>query len=86
MKPDSPRAQRRHRRWRMVQRALRLFKMWDAPKGNELDSRGLCVKRRANDPERLADNLRACSCIFCKANSREIAGPTMRERRHQATD
>lgn len=65
----------------MVQRALRLFRMWDAPKGNALDARGLCTKRRQFDPERLADNLRACSCAVCSAHKRENAGPTMQERR-----
>jgi hypothetical protein len=84
MKPDSPRAQRRHRRWRMVQRALRLFRMWDAPKGNVLDERGLHKTRRAHDPERLADNLRPCACRACTSTRREFAGPTLRERRADA--
>jgi len=64
----------------MVQRALRLFRMWDASKFNVLDSRLLSVKRRAHDPERLADNLKACSCWMCR-NRRELDGPTWRERR-----
>lgn len=79
MKPDSPRAKRRHRRWRMVQRALRLLRIWDAPKRNVLDERGLSVKRRQHDAERLADNLANCSCAFCR-NRRDIEGPTRRER------
>lgn len=84
MRPESSRARRRHQRWRMVQRAVALFRMWDAPKGNVLDGRMLCVKRRPHDPERLADNLRCCSCFACTANRRENAGPTMRERRWDA--
>lgn len=50
----------------MVQRALRLFRMWDGVKNARLDGRGLSVKRRPNDPERLADHLAACSCLMCR--------------------
>lgn len=80
MKPESPRAKRRHSRWRMVQRALRLFRRWDAGKNAALDRRLLSEKRREADPERLADNLKACSCWMCR-NRRALEGPTRRERR-----
>ena len=51
----------------MVQRAVRLFRTYDGlHKNRPLDERGLDVKRRANDPERLADNLAACSCLCCR--------------------
>lgn len=80
MKPESPRAIRRHSRWRMVQRALRLFRRWDDPKRHATDERGLDVKRRPNDPERLADHLQFCSCRGC-GHRRANEGPTMRERR-----
>lgn len=63
---DDTRAVRRHQRWRVVQRAVRLFRMWDQTKNSELDGRGLSVKRRAHDPERLADNLAYCRCSFCR--------------------
>lgn len=63
MKPDRPRAHRRHRRWRMVQRALRLMRMWDAPKGTVLDARGLSVYRRPHAPERCVAPLAKCSCF-----------------------
>jgi len=62
----------------MVQRALRLLRWQDAPKGNVLDARGLSVFRRAHEPERRADHLATCSCWMCTANSRKHAGPTMR--------
>ena len=83
MKPESARARRRHSRWRMVQRALRLFRRWDATKigmhREGLDERELSTKRRPNDPERLADNLKACSCYMCQ-NRREMDGPKRQER------
>lgn len=56
MKPESARALRRHLRWRMVQRAWRLFRRWDARLG-AVDARGLSVLRRPHDPEKLADHL-----------------------------
>lgn len=77
MKPDSQRAKRRHQRWRVVQRALRLFRRWDTYT-TEHDDRGLSVKRRPHDPELLADNLKACSCWMCR-NKRQVEGPTRRE-------
>jgi hypothetical protein len=86
MKPDSPRAQRRHRRWRMVQRALRLFRAHDAPTHNVLDDRGLSEKRRDHDPERRADHLATCSCFVCTSKSRKHNGPTLRERRSDGRD
>ncbi len=75
------RAQRRHNRARAVAKALRLFRMYDASKANVLDARGLCVRRRPHDPERLADHLRCCSCLMCSGRKRRVSGPTMRERR-----
>lgn len=80
------RARRRHERWRAVQRAVRLFRCWDARPNTQRDERGLDVKRRAHDPERLADNLRPCSCYCCTANRREHAGPTMRELRQMEAE
>lgn len=83
---DKPRARRRHYRWRMVRRAVALFRRYDAPKGNVLDARQLSVTRRPHDPERLADNLRNCSCAYCSAHRRTTSGPTMRERRFGQDD
>lgn len=60
------RSWRRHHRWRMVQRALRLFRMWDSGPNNPRDERGLHVKRRPHDPEKFADNLTICSCLACR--------------------
>jgi hypothetical protein len=60
------RSERRHHRWRMVRKAWRLFRMWDATKNTALDERELSVRRRAHDPERLADNLAACSYLSCQ--------------------
>lgn len=82
MKPESNRAKRRHARWRAVQAALRLMQRWDSWKsGDELDSRGLHVQRRANDPERYADNMKKCSCLGCCSRLRKTNGPTMQELR-----
>lgn len=71
MKPDSKRAQRRHSRWRMVQRALRTMRTWSS---YPID---------ADSPQRLADNLRICSCWCCSNRKRHMSGPTMRERRYE---
>lgn len=79
MKPETPRARRRHARWRMVRKALRLYRMFDSGKNSPVDDRGLCVKRRPFDPERGADNLQRCSCYLC-GNRRDIEGPPLRER------
>lgn len=49
----------------MVRKAWRLFRMWDGRKNTERDERELSVRRRRHDPERLADNLAACSCLAC---------------------
>jgi hypothetical protein len=65
----------------MVQRALRVFRIIDAPKQNTLDRRGLDVHRRGHDPERRADHLATCSCWICTSHRRRYAGPTLRERR-----
>lgn len=61
--------------------ALRLFRRWDSPKNYTLDERGLNVQRRAFDPERWADTMRPCACLFCTQKRREHSGPTLRERR-----
>lgn len=60
------RSVRRHHRARMVAKAVRLFRMFDGDKNTERDARGLSAKRRPHDAERLADNLAACSCLFCR--------------------
>jgi hypothetical protein len=65
----------------MVQRAVRLFRRWDTALRRPRDARGLDPRRRAHDPERLADHLKACSCVMCSQQKRRIAGPTWRERR-----
>ncbi len=70
---EANRARRRHDRWRMVEKAKRLIRLWDG---------GLATKRRANEAARIADNMAYCSCLACRQHRREFAGPTMRERRH----
>lgn len=71
---DANRAQRRHHRWRMVEKAKRLIRLWDT--GRE-------TTRRANDAELIADNMAYCSCLACRQQRREFAGATMQERRHR---
>jgi hypothetical protein len=68
----------------MVQRALRLFRQWDRPMFPHatLDERGLDVRRREFDPEKLADNMAQHRRCLCKPSlQRTLYGPTIRERR-----
>lgn len=69
---EGKRARRRHDRWRMVQKAVRLFRRWDNPKTRVLDERGLDVKRRPHDPEKLADNLAFCDHYLCQPQGLSI--------------
>ena len=59
------RARRRHDKWRMVQRAKWVMRhIWSPLKGPG--------KWRAHHAERLADNLKACSCWACSPQREKV--------------
>ena len=66
-------AMRRHNRWRMLRKALRLLSLWD---------RTFPKNRRPNEHARLADNLARCSCFSCQ-NPNE---PKWHERKERLFD
>lgn len=81
MKPDSPRAKRRHAKWRKVERAKRII--------TRLDKMISTAARRANvipfvrdpnDASKWADNMKFCRHVGCR-NKRKLEGPTRRELR-----
>jgi hypothetical protein len=72
------RARRRHDRWRMVEKAKRVIRVWMGRDSLTAERNGATFP--PDHAQRLADNLKACSCYMC-ADDRDQIGPPMQERR-----
>lgn len=70
------RARRRHDRWRMIQRALRIFRRFDH---FTVSMHGFS-NRCPYEAQRCADNMKRSGCNCC-SYLREHEGPTMQERK-----